>query len=319
MYDWFTSPEGLARDGGGAAEAFREWEWGEILDAAAASSTADWRAKVEWLESRGHGPAQASCSGVLRRPDAVERLRWLRQRGYRPSSTVVDVVASCGNMAALEYLLSEGADARGASTTMTAMAGQLDCLRVLWAAGADLAWDVGSAAAGGHLHVVAWLVEEAGQAAQLDGGSVFAEAARSGSVELMSWLRQRGVAMDATVFLAAVESGCEETMAWLVEQGCPLPASDAAFMAAFRLVDLVDVASLRCLPRVGCPWPAGFLTLALRSRGPSVRDLRALLAAGCPVTRGDVVEAAAYVQESYWEERSDMLALLTELDPTMRE
>jgi hypothetical protein len=89
-------------------------------------------------------------------------------------------------------------------------------------------------------------------------------------------------------------------------------------MTAFLSADLVDVAALRCLPRLGCPWPAGFLGLALRNRGPSVRDVGALLEAGCPVTRDGLAEAAAYVRENYWEERRDMLALLAALDATMR-
>ena len=53
-----------------------------IMVGAAGSPTADWQAKFEWLDKMDYESSVEICSEAASQPDAVDRLRWLRQRGY---------------------------------------------------------------------------------------------------------------------------------------------------------------------------------------------------------------------------------------------
>ncbi|PNH11026.1 hypothetical protein TSOC_002188 [Tetrabaena socialis] len=181
-----------------------------LLSAAAGSPTADWQAKVEWLEARGY-PTSCACWAAAARPHMFPRLQWLRQRGYPLDEFMAGCAAGAGNVEALQYVLDEGV--RG---------GHVAVLEMLDARGAHRSGQtVRTAAAAAHLPAVAWLVEKLGAAAALTA-RVFEAAARAGSMELLRWLRARGCPWDATVFAAAAEGGSEEQLEWLVEQGCPM-------------------------------------------------------------------------------------------------
>ncbi|KXZ49605.1 hypothetical protein GPECTOR_20g461 [Gonium pectorale] len=208
----------------------------KALAAAAGSPTPDWAAKVEWLQLEGW--LQYPAERVAALPDGAEaltRLIWLRGRGCRFNQDVVLSAARAGNLAALRYLLAvvlRHLDVRPVEAACRG--GHLTALRVLHAAGWGMgAWHAARCAAeAGHLHVVAWLVEALGeQAVQLDAW-LFAAAAESGSVELMAWLRERGCPWDESALRRRAEA-------------------DRAFAAACRNADL---ATLRCLRRLGVPW-----------------------------------------------------------------
>ncbi|KXZ51684.1 hypothetical protein GPECTOR_11g135 [Gonium pectorale] len=85
---------------------------GRILAAAAGSPTPDWQAKVEWLEGRRFPRTEDAITEAAGRPNAPQRRKWLRQRGY-PVETEFGVVrptenaARVGNVAAFLYLLTE--------------------------------------------------------------------------------------------------------------------------------------------------------------------------------------------------------------------
>ncbi|PNH10872.1 hypothetical protein TSOC_002393 [Tetrabaena socialis] len=140
-----------------------------------------------------------------------------------------------------------------------------------------------AAAANGNLPVVAWLVEVLGAATALTAG-VYADAASSGSAELLAWLHQHGCPWDASVLASAAREGSEEQLEWLVERGCPM--GDDGELYVQGLVD-ADLPMLRCLQRLGCPWgligrtfEAGVLAC---SSDRVLRALPWLVEQGCPV------------------------------------
>ncbi|GFR44639.1 hypothetical protein Agub_g5928 [Astrephomene gubernaculifera] len=262
-----------------------------VLAYAAGSLTPDWQAKLVWLEAQGFPctEAEQACTEAAYCPDALDRLRWLRGRGYpldmeHPAS----VVSEAGNLEALQYLLTtEGGMPTELRTEMRAMAaargGGVGALALLRAHGIPMgALTARVAARAGHLQVVAWLVETLGPAAvQLDA-KVFRGAAESGNGELLRWLRERGCPWDGDcTFTGAAAGGCEDVLEWLVEQGCPLPANGQPYLKAALNGDL---ATLRCLKQLGCPWgsPGWLSAECLRNRCNETL-LSWLREAGCPL------------------------------------
>ncbi|PNH10038.1 hypothetical protein TSOC_003262 [Tetrabaena socialis] len=268
--------------------------------------TADGQAKLEWLEARGYPRGTWACSEAAAAPDALARLQWLRQRGYPldefcgpcgQRGGAAGSAGRAGNVEARQYVLGQGV--RMSSTLLLAAAaqgGHVAVMEVLHAHGAHMSEEtVRTAAAAAHLPAVAWLVEELGAAAALTA-SVFAAAARAGSMELLRWLRAWSCPWDATVFAAAAEGGSEEQLEWLVEQGCPMGDDGEPYVPAVRHGDMF---MLRCLRRLDCPWGLDGRTLTRAvteftggSRAHVQHVLSWLLDQGCPVD-WDAVEAAA--------------------------
>ncbi|KXZ45254.1 hypothetical protein GPECTOR_56g350 [Gonium pectorale] len=250
-----------------------------VLAAAAGSSTPDWQAKRGYPIHPEH-------------KDAVEPLA---------------KTAGSGNTAAVLFLAERGHqgdndEGIGLASAWAATQGHLHVLQALHAAGWRLDAQVVSrcAASGGHLHVVAWLVETPGLGAPLDE-ELFCCAARSGSVELLAWLRERGCPWDGRAVTAAAESGCVAALEWLAEQGCPMPDDGSPYTEAARSADML---TLECLRRLGCPWgpPGRVFTASILSGvpGPHVQQLphgvlpllQWLVEAGCPVDWPAAVEKA---------------------------
>ncbi|KXZ45253.1 hypothetical protein GPECTOR_56g349 [Gonium pectorale] len=238
-----------------------------VLAAAAGSPTPDWQAKVEWLESHAFSPTCQAFAAAAKLPDALERFAWLAQRGYPIHPEHEDAVeplaetAGSGNTAAVLFLAERGQrgdhdEGIGLASAWAATQGHLHVLQALHAAGWRLDAQVVSrcAASGGHLHVVAWLVETPDLGVALDG-ELFCCAAQSGSVELLAWLRERGCPWDSRAVTAAARSGCVAALEWLAERGCPMPEDGSPFKEAARAVDML---TLECLRQLGCPWgPCG--------------------------------------------------------------
>ena len=60
---------------------------------------------------------------------------------------------------------------------------------------------------------------------------VCSNAAESGSMELLSWLLERGATWARCkefFFCGAAEGGSEEVLEWLLAHGCPMPVGVAA-------------------------------------------------------------------------------------------
>ncbi|KXZ46886.1 hypothetical protein GPECTOR_39g380 [Gonium pectorale] len=247
-----------------------------VLSAAARSSTRDWTAKVEWLVAQGCPRSSAATEAVAGRPDAAERLAWLRDRGFPVGWGAVEAAAERGNLEVLRRLLAEvtvPSHGRNMVASGAAGGGRLAVLQLLHGAGWLLdapctAQAAAKAAAkAGQLHVLAWLVETrsvqllawlvetlGAEAVQLDS-SMFRCAVQAGSVQLLAWLVEtRGaeaVQLDSSVFTCAAQAGSVQMMAWLRERGCAW--SESAYSAA---AEGGCEAALEWLAERGCPMPA---------------------------------------------------------------
>ncbi|PNH12168.1 Ankyrin repeat domain-containing protein [Tetrabaena socialis] len=279
-----------------------------VLAAAAASPTPDWRAKVECLEDRGYPRTGADCSAAASLPDWRARLGWLRQRGYLLTSAALVEAAGGGHVEALQYLLAEGVEMDAGTANRAALhaakAGHVAVLQALAGAptfrAAALVDALAAAAEQGHLRVVAWLADVLGGRALTV--RVFVSAVRSGSLELLAWLRAHGCPWDATVFAEAAGLGSEEQVEWLAARGCPMGEEGEPYLSALRHQGLV-LPPLQCLQRLGCPWgPTGAVFLcalercqrldAASSCRAALRALTWLLVQGCPVEPGAAVQLA---------------------------
>ncbi|KXZ54764.1 hypothetical protein GPECTOR_4g834 [Gonium pectorale] len=234
--DLVSLQQRVQREGWGASpERARE----DVMAAAAGSPTPDWAAKVEWLEAQGCPRTSVWVAPeAAARPDgadALARLTWLRGRGYAMNGLAVDAAARAGHEAALRFLLTAAPASHvnpGSIVYWICNGGHLAALRMLvdrgWAI--DVRGSFLTLARGGHQHALTWLAETLANAAAgataveaLQDTYLFAEAAASGNVEMLAWLRERGCPWDASAFGRAVESGCEVALEWLAERGCPMP------------------------------------------------------------------------------------------------
>ncbi|PNH06861.1 hypothetical protein TSOC_006730 [Tetrabaena socialis] len=166
-----------------------------VMAATAGSPSADWRVNAEWLEGQGYLRSHCACAEAAQQVDGRDRLEWLQQqRGYPLTFDVVYTAAQHGNADALEFLLAQGVllvllsgELPGTATYLAAQGGHLAALKVLHAHGARIdCRAVAAAAGGGHLSVVAWLVEVLGAGCVVLTADVFVGAASSGSAELLA-------------------------------------------------------------------------------------------------------------------------------------
>ncbi|GFR45447.1 hypothetical protein Agub_g6843 [Astrephomene gubernaculifera] len=271
-------------------ERLQGWETLDIMEGAACSLTPDWQAKVEWLEEHGAIKTHYICDRATICPDAGERLRWLHARGYPITAHQTYLAMKHNNLEALRYLLQQGIrpSGRGAANG-AAYSGNVAALELLCYPADEVQLRV--AAQGGHMPAVISLMRRMGRNAPVElwgdeevqrllSVELFDAAAKSGNMELMRWLRQRGCPWGPGAVHGAAAAGWVEGLEWLVEQGCPMPESGSPYKEAAADSDM---ATLRCLRRLGCPWgPHGKVFMnCIGQCEPSV--LQFLLDEGCPV------------------------------------
>ncbi|GLC35052.1 hypothetical protein PLESTM_000274200 [Pleodorina starrii] len=309
-------------------EQFDEADRGYILAAAAGSTTPDWQAKVEWLEGLGYPRTATACDSAVRAGDgdaAVDRLQWLRGRGYPIDAAAANAAVSVGNLAALRFLVEQAgvrpSDDRQAEVAVHG--GHLAVLQYLHASGfpVNTRLVAKEAARKGHLPMVVWAVEDLGVAPGAD--SLLDCAAESGNLELMPWLQGRGWALGPEAITKGAASGCEVALEWLVERGCPFPLYGGAYLMAAHNGDL---AMLRCLHRLGCPWePPGEVLADCRwsllnvciDSGFSVAVLQCLLDSGFPEMDWDAAVKRAE-RTAHWVTRERHVALMAWLGEQRR-
>ncbi|KXZ52117.1 hypothetical protein GPECTOR_10g1140 [Gonium pectorale] len=281
----------------------------------AAAACPDAEERLAWLLDRGYLADKDAASRALEANNAAA-LELLLQRGLRPEPGSVAYAAGAGCLEALKTLLEHGCPLDAAGVARAAAEGgqlrvlvwaveqlgasvqdppvvdaavrgcDLEALRWLRQHGCPLdgAWLALSAAQRGQLAVLAWAAEELG--ASLQSAALMDAAAASGRKEVMAWLRERGCPWGTGAFALATGAGCEAALEWLVEQGCPMPAHGGPYYEAACNVDL---STLRCLARLGCPWGlangggAAFAMCTQPYCSPSLPVLRLLLELGCPV------------------------------------
>ncbi|GLC33384.1 hypothetical protein PLESTM_000055500 [Pleodorina starrii] len=301
-------------------EQLDEVDRGAIMEVAAQSTTPDWQAKVEWLERLGYPRTATACEFAVRAGNgdaAVARLQWLHGRGYPLDTAVADTAVYFGNLAALRFLVEQaGVRPTGNQFRVMDAARQshLAVLQYLQASGfrVNACLFAGDAARAGHLPVVAWAVEGLGVAPADSADSLLDHAAESGNLELMAWLHDRGWTLGPTATSNGATSGCEEALEWLVDRGCPFPLDGGAYLGPANNGDL---AMLRCLHRLGCPWgPPGELLADCIRIGVSVAVLQCLLDLGCPEMDWDAAVTLVEDREQMepWERHAALLAWLGE-------
>ncbi|GIL64969.1 hypothetical protein Vafri_18823 [Volvox africanus] len=253
-----------------------------ILAAAAGSPTPDWRAKVEWLEALGLPKSPKAIAAAVLRTDGLERLLWLRERGYplEIDQCAFQAAGRDGNIALVRYLLSELAlyQFTGIAAEAAARAGHLDFLKAMHQVspldGAVVRNVVLQAARSGHFEVVTWAVRCPGQGVcdvRNDMGLLPA-AAESGSVELLDWAWERNPIRSGDIAVAAARGGCMAALEWSAQHHLLEIAdqTDMYFSAAFN----GDLCTLR--------WLQGHL------RGKIPEDIVSHCAqGGCPIASID--------------------------------
>ncbi|GLC46220.1 hypothetical protein PLESTB_001536700 [Pleodorina starrii] len=304
-------------------ERLDEGDRGDILAAAAGSTTPDWQAKVEWLEGLGYPRMAWACKSALQAGNgdaAVARLQWLRGRGYPLDFKVANAAVRLGKLAALRFLVEQaGVRPTGNRYDVAdaARQGHLVVLQYLHASGLPVNTRsvAEEAARAGHVPLVEWAVEDLGVAPAHGAASLLDCAAASGNLELMTGLHVRGWPLGPSAIPNGAKSGCEEVLEWLVERGCPLPLDGGAYLEAARNGDL---AMLHYLHRLGCPWgPPGKLLADCILNVVSVAVLQCLLDLGCPEMDWNAAvelwEGRAEMQTSEpWERHAALLAWLGE-------
>ncbi|KXZ44140.1 hypothetical protein GPECTOR_73g661 [Gonium pectorale] len=289
----------------------------QALANAIGSLTPDWAAKVEWLEAQGcpRSVKVAQWAATCRR-DAPARLAWMWARGDILGVAAVRAAAGADNLAALQYLLTEvgiqppdnkyhGAD------TDAAREGHLAAVQALHSAGwpLDAFGDGRLAAQGPHLSLLAWLVETLGEEAVRLDASLFKAAAKSGSVELLAWLRERGCEWDAEAYTCAADAGCVAALEWLVERGCPMSEGGWPFTAACRNSDMLTA---RCLLRLGFTWGDGVKAFEGALAASPLSMIRWMLEEGFPAGKFGKSWVEKCVQYRPASERDQILRLLEE-------
>ncbi|GLC34237.1 hypothetical protein PLESTF_000126800 [Pleodorina starrii] len=297
-----------------------------LLLAALNSPTRDWRDKARWLHQElgvrlqrlNVDQAALLRGGITTRyGDAVERAQMLLQLTQGDDQAMVMAVGAAIRAGDLPLLQSLQHRVRAGehdfrAAELAAEEGNLELLRQMDAWG----WRIWAgretmlaAARSGHLAVLQLLVgpddERGGRAALwLYGHELMDEAAAGGRVEVMEWMRAQGWSFRGeSTFAAAASYGNVALLERLAGWGYPL---EAAAGEAFALASHnCDLATLRCLRRLGCRWgPAreGAFTQAVCSApGPTgLRDcsplaaLRWMRAKGCPVDWKEARSRAAH-------------------------
>ncbi|KXZ49866.1 hypothetical protein GPECTOR_19g317 [Gonium pectorale] len=270
--------------------------------------TADWRAKVEWLQGRGYDWEAYSLRCLLPRPDWRERAAWLLERGFPLGGLqgLARIAAGAGDTDALSHLLSLGVRlTHGAASEAFLGAlrgGHLSAAEAVYPflETVNTAAAVTDAARSGQPRALEWVLERVGPEAVLTPAT-FRCATEACGLEAMAWLREHGCPWDASAIKAAAECGSQEKLEWLMSRGCPVKDDGEPFVFA---CSNGDVATLRCLQRLGCTWrpDADVFTRAVRimafeSRPCAEAALIWLLEQGCRVDW----DGGAAVAVRYWE------------------
>ncbi|KAG2482008.1 hypothetical protein HYH03_019032 [Edaphochlamys debaryana] len=297
-----------------------------VIRAAAAAHTPDWRAKVTWLAEQGLPTASVGLEAAGC-PDAVERLTWLQQElGYCPQVDCLAFAVGGGNEGTVRFLLSQDLQGTFDEENTSRLLGPalvnvtftcrerlyegpprrtLELLRLVREAGRlpalpCLGQVFELALYGGHLEAASWLLEEC--TARNPGfrlsASHLAWGARSGSVRVMEWLRERGCPLGPEAWdmqadegerrpdedayppqVGAADSGCQAALEWLAEAGCEMPTYGEPYVTAAVNGDLRTLAVLRRL-RVPLGTNSGALQLVMCYGAPlpAVRQLAGMLA-----------------------------------------
>jgi len=176
---------------------------------------------LEWLETKG-GLAVSTSLQRAAESGQIKVLRWLAEKPLGRDTllllgdTCIDLAATGGHQAVIEWLCGQGADITTTAMRNAATGGHRHLAEWMRERGCE--WDaraIQMAAKGGHQSLVEWM---RGQGCEWDDGATQA-AAESGHLDLLQWLRQRGCPWDRYVFEAAGKGGHVAVMEWAWSEG----------------------------------------------------------------------------------------------------
>ena len=173
------------------------------------------------------GMARYVVRGVVAVPPTIpvscvttpELVRWALARGCPKDQRLCQVLASGGHLEALVAARSLGCEWSAPTCAKAAYGGHLGVLA--WARENGCPWDGHTAffAAGKRrLEVLEWMSLNGWD---LNAPGAMEGGAYAGHVDLMLWLRFKGVSWKSTVCEYAAYSGSIETLKWLRASGCP--------------------------------------------------------------------------------------------------
>jgi hypothetical protein len=146
-------------------------------------------------------------------------VRWALEHGCPKDQRFCQVIASGGHLEALSTARSLGCEWSAPTCAKAAFGGHLGVLK--WARANGCPWDGHTAffAAGKRrFEVLEWMSRngwDLNEPGAMEGG------AYGGHIELMMWLRAKGVVWKSTACEYAAYSGRIETVKWLRSSGCP--------------------------------------------------------------------------------------------------
>lgn len=227
------------------------------------------------------------------------------------STACLKKAAKGGHLIVMKYLLHEcGAEIDEWCCGDAAFAGQLQALIVLRKHGGKFTkYTWADAAAGGHLHILVWGLENgfdvfspeacewAARGGHLDllqwlrnndcpwGASTVKAAASQGHLSVVQWARKNGCEWNHEALHLAAMNNHEEVAAWLVENGCPLD-----YQSSFLVAQKGWLGILQALMARGCPWGVEIYWAASRGHLNVVQWARQN---GCPWDAGALRAAAS--------------------------
>lgn len=170
-----------------------------------------------------------------------------------------------GKVEVFDWLIAHDFECDWKSYTVAAIRNNISMLRRLYKE--DAPWDItvcaGAVKAGTakSLETLRWLRQNDAPWDPL----TFAEAARSGNMEILEWLRNNGCPWDASACAGAARSGNLEVLKWLRQHGCPW--NKHTCIEAVRRGHL-DV--LKWAIEAGCPVSK---RVFIRSVAPGLKDI----------------------------------------------
>ncbi len=136
------------------------------------------------------------------------------------------------------------------------------------------------------------------------------EAAARGRLPLLRYLHEElGVGFGPGTLTAAARGGCEAVLEWLVGAGCRAGDDELSGNPYMVAADNGDMATLRCLRRLGVPWGEGLVCDAVHKYDTPPSAVRWLVEQGAQLDRQAVEWAEARARaEAGWRECAEWLA-----------
>ncbi len=224
-------------EGASMAKDLASHTWAPVLDAAAACKRPERSAKLEWViaAAGGCGLVRGDTVAAAVRAGQLDRARWLLREfpWLRVGPEKGDILAAAlehSDLSVVEWLVDEVGcalpteeDLEGCSSLGEAAArgGGVAQLRWLADRGLPLTTEgaLSGALSGGHVEVLRFLREEAGNTMKPEKYFAEMHAAESGKPGAVAWLLQQGYRVTDHAHSSAAARRDVATLKWLVQEG----------------------------------------------------------------------------------------------------